>query len=139
MSDRTAKRVLVIDNEEYIREVAQICLETVAGWEVLTAASGQEGLGVAEAEQPDAILLDVMMPGMDGLTTFQHLQANPNTKKIPVILLTAKVQSSDLHHYRSIGIADAISKPFDAMELAGKVAQPLGWEIEPQDASASVG
>jgi CheY-like chemotaxis protein len=130
MSDRTTKRVLVIDNEEYIREVAQICLETVAGWEVLTAASGQEGLDVAEVEQPDVILLDVMMPGMDGLTTFKHLQANSNTKKIPVIFLTARVQPSDLHSYREMGITAAISKPFDAMELAIKVAQPLGWEIE---------
>ncbi len=136
MPDKLAKRVLVIDNEEYIREVAQICLETVAGWEVLTAASGPEGLVVAEAEKPDAILLDVMMPGMDGLTTFRHLQANPTTKEIPVILLTAKVQSSDLHHYRSLGIKAAISKPFDAIELAGKVASPLGWKLEkPQDVS----
>jgi CheY-like chemotaxis protein len=136
MSNRPTKRVLVIDNEEYIREIAQICLETVAGWEVVTAASGQEGLEVAEIEQPDAILLDVMMPGMDGMTTFKHLQNNPNTKKIPVIFLTAKVQSSDLHSYRAIGITAAISKPFDAMELALKVAQPLGWEIEkPQDVS----
>ena len=137
MSDRTAKRVLVIDNEEYIREVAQICLETVAGWEVLTAASGQEGLDVAEVEQPDAILLDVMMPGMDGLTTFQHLQANPTTKEIPVIFLTARVQPSDIHHYRTLGITAAISKPFDAMELAIKVAEPLGWELELQDVSVS--
>jgi CheY-like chemotaxis protein len=130
MPDKPVKRVLVIDNEEYIREVAQICLETVAGWEVLTAASGQEGLEVAEAEKPDAILLDVMMPGMDGMKTFQHLQANPTTKEIPVIFLTAKVLSSDLHHYRTLGIKAAISKPFDAMELAGKVASPLGWELE---------
>ncbi len=140
MPDRPSKRVLVIDNEEYIREVAQICLETVAGWEVLTAASGQEGLVVAEAENPDAILLDVMMPGMDGLTTFKHLQANPTTKRIPVIFLTAKVQSADLHYYRTLGITAAISKPFDAMELAGKVAQPLGWELEePQQDATSVG
>jgi CheY-like chemotaxis protein len=136
MSNRTTKCVLVIDNEEYIREVAQICLETVAGWEVFTAGSGPEGLVVAETEQPDAILLDVMMPGMDGLTTFQHLQDNPATQKIPVILLTAKVQSSDLRYYAELGIKAAISKPFDALELAGKVANSLDWDLaQKQDAS----
>lgn len=125
-----AKRVLVIDNEEYIREVTQICLETVAGWQVLTAASGREGLVTAEAEQPDAILLDVMMPDMDGITTFQHLQENPATQNIPVILLTAKVQPTDRQRYVSLGMKAAIAKPFNPLELAGQVAKALEWELE---------
>ncbi|WP_019498571.1 response regulator [Pseudanabaena sp. PCC 6802] len=136
MLDKKVKRVLVIDNEEYIREVAQICLETVAGWEVITASSGQEGLAIAGAEKPDVILLDVMMPGMDGLTTFQYLQNDPATKEIPVILLTGRVQESDLEYYAALGIMAAISKPFDAIELAEKVAAPLGWSLaEKQDAN----
>jgi CheY-like chemotaxis protein len=136
MLDKKVKRVLVIDNEEYIREVAQICLETVAGWEVITASSGQEGLAIAGTEKPDVILLDVMMPGMDGLTTFRHLQNDPTTKEIPVILLTGRVQASDLEYYAELGITTAISKPFDAIELAEKVAAPLGWSLgEKQDAS----
>ena len=125
----TAKRILVIDNEEYIREVAQICLETVAGWKVLTADSGHSGLVLAESEQPHAILLDVMMPDMDGPTTFQHLQANAATKHIPVILLTAKAQASDRCRYASMGMKAAIAKPFNPLQLAYQVAEALGWSL----------
>jgi CheY-like chemotaxis protein len=124
----SAKRILVVDNEEYIREVAQICLETVAGWHVLTASSGQEGLASAETEQPDAILLDVMMPDMDGVTTFQRLQENSATRHIPVILLTAKVQASDRRRYDNLGITGLIPKPFDPLQLAHQVATALGWD-----------
>jgi CheY-like chemotaxis protein len=124
----TVKRILVVDNEQYIQEVAKVCLETVAGWEVLLAGSGQECLRQAEAEQPDVILLDVMMPGMDGIATFQKLQENPATQAIPVILLTAKIQSSDRRRYSEIGAVAAIAKPFDPLKLAGQVATALGWE-----------
>ena len=125
----TTKRILVIDNEQYIQEVAQICLRTVAGWQVVTAGSGSEGLTKAEIEQPDAILLDVMMPDMDGPTTFQKLQANSATRHIPVILLTAKVQASDRRRYAELGIKAAIAKPFNPLELAGQVAEALGWSL----------
>ena len=124
-----AKRILVIDNEQYIQEVAQICLRTVAGWQVVTAGSGSEGLSKAEAEQPDAILLDVMMPDMDGPTTFQKLQANPATRHIPVILLTAKMQASDRRRYADMGMLAAIAKPFNPLELASQVAGALGWSL----------
>lgn len=123
----TTKRILIVDNEEYIQEVTKICLETVAGWEVLTASSGKEGITQAEKFQPDAILLDVMMPDMDGLTTFQKLQANPTTQTIPVIFLTAKIQASDRRRYAQMGIKEAIGKPFNPLELAGQVAHALGW------------
>ncbi|KAM3097581.1 response regulator [Phormidesmis sp. 146-35] len=123
------KRILVIDNEQYIQEVTQICLETIAGWEVLTASSGMEGINKAEAEQPDAILLDVMMPDMDGLTTFQNLQKNALTQKIPVLLLTAKVQSSDRERYLQLGIKAALAKPFEPLELANQIAATLGWNL----------
>jgi CheY-like chemotaxis protein len=123
------KRILVIDNEEYIQEVAKICLETVANWEVITAGSGEEGISQAEAEQPDAILLDVMMPDMDGLTTFEKLQANPATKNIPVILLTAKIQSNDRRRYTELGIKNAIAKPFDPLTLANQVTETLNWNL----------
>lgn len=122
------KRILIIDNETYIQEVAQICLETVAGWQVITASSGQEGIEKAEVEQPDAILLDVMMPDMDGPTTFQKLQARDTTRQIPVILLTAKVQASDRLRYAELGIKSAIAKPFDPMKLADQIARELGWQ-----------
>ncbi|MBH8565227.1 response regulator [Nostoc sp. CENA67] len=126
----TKKRILVVDNEVYIQEVAKICLETVADWEVVTASSGQEGITQAESYQPDAILLDVMMPDMDGITTFEKLQANPATKRIPVILLTAKVQASDRRRYAQLGMKAAIAKPFNPLELANQVATALGWNQE---------
>ncbi|QYX32291.1 response regulator [Sphaerospermopsis torques-reginae] len=124
------KRILVVDNEQYIQEVAKICLETVAGWEVLTASSGKEGIVQAENHQPDAILLDVMMPDMDGIAAFANLQANPNTKEIPVILLTAKIQAADRRRYAQLGMKSAIAKPFNPLELAAQVASALGWNLE---------
>jgi CheY-like chemotaxis protein len=124
------KRILVIDNDQYIQEVTKVCLEIVAAWEVLTAGSGQEGILQAEKHQPDVILLDVMMPEMDGLATFENLQSNPKTKAIPVILLTAKIQIADRRRYAKLGITSAIAKPFNALELAGQVAAALGWALE---------
>ncbi|MGH7964109.1 MAG: response regulator [Candidatus Binatia bacterium] len=122
------KRVLVIDDEDDIREVAQASLETVGGWIVLTARSGTEGLAKAEAEQPDAILLDVMMPDMDGPTTFQRLQANPVTCRIPVLLLTAKVQAADRRRFADLRVQAVLAKPFDPLRLADQVIEILGWE-----------
>jgi len=124
----TAKRILVIDDAEDIREVAQVSLEVVGGWEVLTASSGREGVAKALAEQPDAILLDVMMPDQDGPTTFKQLQANHATQHIPVILLTAKALASDRRMFADLGVVSVISKPFEPMSLAAQVAQALGWE-----------
>ncbi|PSB26309.1 response regulator [Stenomitos frigidus] len=123
------KRILVIDNEQYIQEVTQICLRATAGWQVLMASSGREGIAKAEAEQPDAILLDVMMPDMDGPTTFQKLQENPATQQIAVILLTAKVQASDRRRYDEMGVKGAIAKPFNPLQLASQVANVLGWKL----------
>ncbi len=123
------KRILVVDNEQYIQEVTKICLETVVGWEVLTASSGKKGIIQAENHQPDAILLDVMMPDMDGLAAFEELQANPATKEIPVILLTAKIQAADRRRYAQLGMKSAIAKPFNPLELAGQVASALGWSL----------
>jgi CheY-like chemotaxis protein len=125
----TSKRILVIDNEEYIREVTQLCLETVAGWTVITAGSGTEGIIKAEAEQPDAILLDVMMPEMDGIATFELLQANAATQNIPVILLTAKVQGSERYQDAQARMMAAIAKPFNPLQLANQVAAALGWTV----------
>lgn len=123
------KRVLVVDNEQYIQEVAKICLETVAGWEVLLASSGQECLRTALTEQPDVILLDVMMPDMDGITTFKKLQENTATQLIPVILLTAKTQLSDRRRYAEIGTITTITKPFDPLKLPEQIATALNWTL----------
>ena len=125
----TTKRILIIDDEEDIREVAQLSLDMAANWDVLTASSGREGLAKAEVEQLDAILLDVMMPDWDGVTTFQQLQANPATQHIPVLLLTAKMQAADKRRFAQLGVTAVIAKPFDPMTLADQVAKFLGWDV----------
>ncbi|MGF1480755.1 MAG: response regulator [Cyanophyceae cyanobacterium] len=121
------KRILVIDDDEDIREVAQVALEVVGGWEVLVTSSGAAGLRLAAAQQPDAILLDVMMPDLDGIATFQRLQSNPATQQIPVILLTAKVQPADQRKFAQLDVVATIAKPFKTMLLAHQVAKILGW------------
>lgn len=121
------RRVLLIDDEELIREVAKVSLTKVGGWEVITACSGEEGLGRAIAEQPDAILLDVMMPGLDGPGTIERLKADPVTAAIPVVFLTAKVRQSEQRQWTDLGAAGVLVKPFDPMLLAGQVAEVLGW------------
>lgn len=118
------RRVLLIDDEDDIREVTQLSLEMVANWDVISASSGAEGILRAVADQPDAILLDVMMPDMDGPTTFGHLRAHPATSHIPVILLTAKIQGPGQF---GLDVAAILAKPFDPMRLPGLIASALGW------------
>lgn len=121
-------RILIIDDEDDIREVAALSLETVAGWDVVTANSGAQGLARAIEQQPDAILLDVMMPGMDGPTTFRELRKNPATAKIPVLFLTAKVQATDRRRFADLGIHAVLVKPFDPLTLSTQIANVLGWK-----------
>ncbi len=120
-------RILIIDDEDDIREVAALSLETVAGWDVLVASSGAQGLARAIEFQPEAILLDVMMPGMDGPSTVRELRKNPATAGIPVLLLTAKVQSSDQRRFADLGVQAVLFKPFDPMTLSTQIAGVLGW------------
>lgn len=123
-----SRRVLVVDDEPDIREIAQVSLELTEGWEVLTATCGAEALQRAAEEQPEAILLDVMMPDMDGPTTFRHLREQPSTAGIPVVLLTAKVQAADRRQFSDLGVAGVISKPFDPLTLAQEVRRILEWD-----------
>jgi CheY-like chemotaxis protein len=120
-------RILIIDDEDDIREVAALSLESVAGWEVIMASSGAQGLVRAAEYLPDAILLDVMMPGMDGPTTFRELRKNPRTARIPVLLLTAKVQSTDQKRFADLGVEAVLFKPFDPMTLSAEISNVLGW------------
>jgi CheY-like chemotaxis protein len=122
-----SRRILIVDDEDDIREVAQMSLEMVAGWEVIPARSGDEGVRLAARHRPDAILLDVMMPGMDGPATAGLLRGAPETAAIPVILLTAKVQPADRRRLEALGVAGVLAKPFDPMELANQVSGLLGW------------
>ena len=122
------RHILIIDDEDDIREVASLSLETIAGWQVSTASSGAEGIAKATALHPDAILMDVMMPGMDGPTTFRQMQQIPAIAHIPVLLLTAKVQGVDQRRFAGLGVAAVLFKPFDPMTLATQMSEVLGWQ-----------
>ena len=123
-------RILIIDDEDDIREVASLSLEATANWTVLTASSGREGMETAAREKPEAILMDVMMPEMDGPTTFKQMQANPAIAGIPVVLLTAKVQGVDQRRFAGLGVAAILFKPFDPLTLAAQISEVLGWQDE---------
>jgi len=120
-----AHRLLIVDDEDDIREIVQMSLELTGGWEVLTAHSGVAAIEMAAAEQPDVVLLDVMMPGMDGPETFQRLRAHPTTSEIPVIFLTAKVQTTEQRQLQDLGATGLISKPFDPLLLNDQVCAIL--------------
>jgi DNA-binding response OmpR family regulator len=122
------KKILVIDDDDGVREIIQFSLEAAAGWDVSTASSGSEGLVKAEVEQPNAILLDVMMPDMDGAETFQQLQANIVIQHIPTILLTAKAKLSELQEFTNLGVAGVITKPIKAQELVEQIRTILCWQ-----------
>jgi CheY-like chemotaxis protein len=125
----TARRVLIVDDEDAIREIAQLSMEVVGGHRVTGASSGAEALDRAIADPPDAILMDVMMPGLDGPATVAALQADPRTRSIDVVLLTAKVRPYDLARVDVLpGVAGVIAKPFDPMMLPAQVAEILGWD-----------
>lgn len=122
-----AKRILIVDDEDDIREVAQVSLELVGHYDVLTASTGRAGILSARAQRPDAILLDVMMPDMDGPTTLAALQADPLTRDIPVVFLTAKTQAAERTRLAELGAVGILDKPFDPLKLAGDVAATLCW------------
>jgi CheY-like chemotaxis protein len=122
------RQVLIVDDEDAIREVAALSLQAVGGYDVLTAESGSACVRQALEHQPDAILLDVMMPEMDGPATFATLQSHAATRDIPVILLTAKVQAADHRLFAELGVAAVLPKPFDPMALSEQVAGALGWQ-----------
>jgi CheY-like chemotaxis protein len=126
MADR---KILIIDDENDIREVAAMSMETVCGWSVVQAGSGPDGIRLAQDQRPDAILLDVMMPDMDGPSTLQKLRSNTSTAAIPVIFLTAKVQDSDRRRFAEMGVNAVLAKPFDPMLLCNEIAESLGWNI----------
>ncbi|MFN8532985.1 MAG: response regulator [Dehalococcoidia bacterium] len=117
-------KILMIEDEPDIRQVAKLALEAVGGFLVDLAGSGPEGVAAAQRSRPDLILLDVMMPGMDGLETLAALRAAG--EEAPVVFMTAKVQRHEVERYRALGALDVISKPFDPMTLSAKVR--LIWE-----------
>ncbi|MFT4225493.1 response regulator [Micropruina sp.] len=121
--DSDSKLLLVVDDDDDIREVAATSLEVVNGFRVITAISGSEAVMTARANLPDGILLDMMMPGMDGLQTLAELQSYPETRSIPVVLLTARIDGE----HPGGAVAGLIRKPFDPMQLGTEVSRIMGW------------
>lgn len=117
----TLQRALLVDDDPDIRTIGRLSLANVGGLDVTLASSGLECLTLARETRPDVILLDVMMPELDGPTTLQRLRADPELSSIPVIFLTAKVQRQEIERYRQLGARGVISKPFDPMTLPDRV------------------
>lgn len=125
MSDEL-KKILYVEDEADIQTVAKLALESVGGFEVLICSSGAEAIAQAPGYGPDILLLDVMMPGMDGPDTLVALQRLPELKDTPAIFLTAKAMPSEIERYKELGALDVIPKPFDPMTLADQVRRI--WE-----------
>lgn len=121
------RTILIVDDEEDSRALTRLSLEMVGGWTVLDVETGVAALSVAESEQPDAILMDVMMPGLDGPATLERLRARPMTRHIPVVFLTGRARSEDRSRYAGLGVSGVLPKPIDPMDLPRRIAAALGW------------
>ena len=124
-----SRRILLIDDEPDIHTIVQLGIAMEAQWDLLTALSGDDGIALAAAEHPDAILLDAMMPVRDGLATLELLKTNPATQAIPVIFLTAKAQVANRRQFYALGAKGVITKPFDPLTLASQIAGFLQWSV----------
>lgn len=120
-----SKSILIIDDEEDVKDIAQMGLEMAADWNVITASTGREGLILAEGDLPEVILLDLMMPEWDGKETLKQLKANRYTAAIPVILMTAKTQSAIALELTELDLAGVIIKPFRPLELSEQITKIL--------------
>ncbi|VXD22695.1 Response regulator receiver protein [Planktothrix serta PCC 8927] len=122
-----SKQLLLIDDDETILEIMQSCFEEIAGWQVLTANNGEEGLLKALSEKPDAIILDLMMPGIDGLKFVQLLNQKFEHLHIPIVVLSAKAEQIDKSQFLNLGVVDVIMKPFDPFVLIEQIRLALKW------------
>lgn len=121
MARKALHRILYVEDEQDIQEIARMSLETVGGFAVKTCSSGAEAVEVAPKFKADIILLDVMMPGMDGMTTLGELRKIPALAETPVVFVTARVQRHDIDEYLRTGAAAVITKPFDPMQLPNEI------------------
>lgn len=121
------KTILIIDDDESIREVTRSILEAIEGWTIRVADNGPAGVEMASAYPPDAILLDVMMPGQDGPETLHELEIRAQTRSVPVIFFTATARSEDVLRLKSMGARGVITKPYNPLTLGGNIAGLLGW------------
>lgn len=120
---QTLKSIMLVEDEPDIQMVARLALETLGSFTVHVCSGGKEALEKAPEIMPDLIMLDVMMPGMDGLTTLKLMRENQATTKIPIIFMTAKAQVNEMKSYIESGALGAISKPFDPMTLVDSILE----------------
>jgi CheY-like chemotaxis protein len=124
------KHVLVIDDNDHIQQIVQAALQRLTTWTVSVASSAREGIAKAEAERPDVILMDYMMPEMNGVDCLKQLRSKPETENIPVLFLTAYQSLVEPRRFQAMGAAGAIAKPFDPFFIAPHIIQTLGWDAE---------
>jgi CheY-like chemotaxis protein len=120
-----SRRVLVVDDSPLMLAAVRLGLSGVAGWDVATADGGHDGIALAASYRPDAIVLDVVMPGLDGPGTLRGLRAQPGTRDTPVVFLTGG--EDDRERLVALGAAGVIGKPFQPSKLAGQLCEVLGW------------
>lgn len=121
------RRILVVDDEDDVREVTSMSLQLVDGWDVHTCSCGEDAIRAASENVPDAIVLDVMMPGLDGPATLQVLRSDARTRAVPVIFLTAKAQPAEKRSLSELSVRGVIAKPFDPLTLPDQIAELLCW------------
>lgn len=122
-------KVLLVDDEPDIRKIGRLSLEAIGKWQVVQAASAPEALELARRERPALILMDVMMPGMDGPTALAELQRDPELRTIPVVFMTARVRQAEIDQYLAAGALGVIEKPFDPMTLPAELRRILAGRI----------
>ena len=123
------KRIMLLSDTEDLGRIIQLSLQEIAGWQVFIANLSPESLDIVETRQPDIILLDTILPDLDGLTMLKMIQAHQSSQNIPILLLTERMFANDLQLYKNLGVAGALSKPFDPVNLAAEIATKLNWDL----------
>jgi CheY-like chemotaxis protein len=126
-TETPSRNILVIDDSALIRAAAEIALGEIGGWRTATAIGGEQGIELADSESFDAILIDLVMDGMDGIAVAEELRSRPSTRSVPIVLLTAELLIDSSERFRSAHIDGVISKPFDISALSRDLSELLGW------------
>lgn len=129
------EKILYVEDDSDIQAIARLSLEKLGGYVVTLCSSGEEAVQKAPGFQPDMILLDVMMPGLDGPATFRKIKQIRGLETAPVVFVTARAQSHEVNGYRDLGVVDVITKPFDPMKLPGRIRDIWSRHCLGEDAS----